>query len=57
MSNNEKRFILDSGHTFVYFEYNHSPCVRLVVASLDNLGGGNERTIWEDITKQFKVKR
>ena len=23
MSNNEKRFILDSGHTFVYFEYNH----------------------------------
>ena len=34
-----------------------SPCVRLVVASLDNLGGGNERMTWEDITKQFKVKR
>ena len=33
------------------------PCVRLVVASLDNLGGGNERMTWEDITKQFKVKR
>ena len=35
----------------------HAPCVRLVVASLDNLGGGNERMTWEDITKQFKVKR